>query len=192
MRNATCLIGLALLLGGCAYPGTAVHKAASLDGIELLHGTYNATIHTEFGNIELQLYADKAPKAVTNFVELAKSGFYDGLTFHRTVSDFVIQGGDPRGDGTGGMSIFKEAFDDEQNDLPMKRGAIAMANKGQNTNLSQFFIVQSKDGTPWLQGKHTAFGTVTKGLEIVDKIATIPCDSMDRPLKPITFNVTVE
>lgn len=192
MQRTVCLTWLTLLLVGCSTPNTEVHNAASTEEINLLQGTYNAMIQTDFGNVELRLYADKAPKAVTNFVELAKNDFYDGLTFHRTINGFVIQGGDPRGDGTGGGSIFGKPFEDEINDLSMERGVIAMANKGHDTNLSQFFIVQRKGGTPWLEGKHTVFGEVISGLDIVDKIANVPRDDLDKPLSPIEFNIIIE
>lgn len=182
------LIGLSMVLAGCASD-SGMHNAASAYPTSLLSGTYAATIQTTLGEIQIELYADKAPKAVTNFVELAKSGFYDGLTFHRAIDGFVIQGGDPSGDGTGGASIFGQPFEDEQNDLRMTRGVIAMANKGRNSNLSQFFIVQRKGGTPWLQEKHTIFGRVTHGMETVDAIARIATDEQDKPLEPIIFNV---
>jgi len=177
-------------LTGCA-PDSATHNAADTGPIALLEGTYTAKIQTDFGEIQIEMYADKAPKAVTNFVELAENGFYDGLTFHRAIDDFVIQGGDPRGDGTGGASIFGQPFEDEHNELRMERGVIAMANKGPDSNLSQFFIVQRKGGTPWLQNKHTIFGKVTNGMEIVDTIAKITTDEQDKPIEPITFTVSL-
>ncbi len=182
------LLSLAIILTGCAS-GPGVHSAASTHSVALLEGTYIAKLQTSLGEIQIELYADKAPKAVTNFVELARSGFYDGLTFHRAIDGFVIQGGDPSGDGTGGASIFGQPFEDEQNDLGMTRGAVAMANKGRNSNLSQFFIVQRKGGAPWLQEKHTIFGKVTNGMDIVDAIAKVPTDERDKPLEPIIFNV---
>lgn len=157
---------------------------------QLLSGMQTVTLQTTKGAIALELDADKAPKTVTNFVVLARMGYYDGLTFHRVIPDFMIQGGDPVGDGTGGSSIFGETFEDEQNDLQMVRGAIAMANRGPNTNGSQFFIVQA-ESTPWLQGRHTVFGTVTEGLAIVDAIAAVERDGGDRPLEPVTYTVEV-
>ncbi len=140
----------------------------------------------------MELDADKAPKAVTNFVELAKSGFYDNLTFHRVMADFMIQGGDPRGDGTGGASVFGSPFEDEESGIQLKRGAIAMANRGPNSNLSQFFIIHRPDGAPWLEGKHTVFGMVTDGMNVVDSIAKVACDSNHTPLSPITFRVAIK
>ena len=157
-----------------------------------LTGKHSLVLHTSKGLIALTLDADKAPKAVTNFVTLAKDGYYDNLTFHRVIDGFMIQGGDPKGDGTGGTSIYGETFEDEENDLPMVRGTLAMANAGPDTNGSQFFIVQ-KDA-PWLKNGpalYTVFGIVTKGIEVVDVIATVPKDRNDKPLTPVTFTVTV-
>ena len=124
----------------------------------------NATLHTNHGAIEVELYPDEAPKTVDNFVKLARDGFYDGLIFHRVIPDFMIQGGDPTGTGSGGPGY---QFEDEFNQHKVDRGALAMANAGPNTNGSQFFIVTA-DACPWLDGKHTVFGRVTSGLEIAD------------------------
>ncbi|PIP65650.1 peptidylprolyl isomerase [Candidatus Peregrinibacteria bacterium CG10_big_fil_rev_8_21_14_0_10_49_16] len=157
----------------------------------LLSGTHAVTLKTSKGDIVLELDADSAPKTVTNFVVHAKNGYYDGLTFHRIIPDFMIQGGDPSGNGTGGESIYGPTFEDEPNSLPMVRGAIAMANRGPNTNGSQFFIVQA-DETPWLQGKHTVFGRVTTGLGVVDTITQMERDARDMPVEPVTFTVEVE
>lgn len=157
---------------------------------QLLSGMQTIVLKTTQGDITLELDADKAPKTVTNFVVLARMGYYDGLTFHRVIPDFMIQGGDPVGNGTGGSSIFGETFEDEANDLPMERGAIAMANRGPNTNGSQFFIVQAQ-ATPWLQGRHTIFGRVTEGLDIVDAIAAVERDANDMPVAPVTYTVEV-
>lgn len=208
-------------------------KIAKQD-IPLLSGKHAVVLHTSKGDIALELDADAAPKTVTNFVTLAKRGFFDHLTFHRVIADFMIQGGDPKGTGQGGESIFGANFEDEisatsygldkktlsqvtdeklppemqkmtleqyytsqgyryRNDLhsiPMVRGAIAMANRGPNTNGSQFFIIQSK-GTPWLEGKHTVFGKVTKGMDVVDAIAKVPTGGGGKPLEPVTFTVEV-
>ncbi len=177
----------ALVACSNAVSSPNMHGAARQPGIELLSGTHRVVLATAEGDIVLELYADKAPKAVTNFVELAKTGFYDDLTFHRVIPNFIIQGGDPRGDGTGGASIFGRPFEDEPNDLLMERGAVAMANHGPNTNLSQFFIVQRKDGAPWLQGKHTIFGKVVEGMDIVDRIARVETKGNDVPNSPILF-----
>jgi cyclophilin family peptidyl-prolyl cis-trans isomerase len=137
----------------------------------------NLTLHTNQGPIAVDLYDDDAPKTVENFVTLARDGFYDGTTFHRVIPDFMIQGGDPSGDGTGGPGY---EFDDEPNDRPVVRGALAMANRGPNTNGSQFFIVTA-EACPWLDGKHTVFGEVTDGMDAVDRISTLDRDNRDRP-----------
>ncbi len=138
-----------------------------------------ATIQTSMGAIEVELFADDAPKTVENFSKLAGDGFYDGLVFHRVIPDFMIQGGCPRGDGTGDAGY---KFEDEINDHAIVRGTLAMANAGPNTNGSQFFIVTA-DATPWLDGKHTAFGQVTAGQDVVDAIEASPTDAADRPLE---------
>src|SRR4051812_4573714 len=127
--------------------------------------------------IELELFADGAPETVEDFRQLAGDGFYDGLVFHRVIPDFMIQGGDPRGDGTGGP---RYTFEDEQNQHGVVRGVLAMANAGPNTNGSQFFIVTT-EAAPWLDGKHTVFGRVTSGMDVVDTISALPRDSRDRP-----------
>jgi cyclophilin family peptidyl-prolyl cis-trans isomerase len=136
-----------------------------------------ATLHTSEGAISVELYPDEAPKTVDNFVKLARDGFYDGVIFHRVIPDFMIQGGDPTGTGTGGPGY---QFEDEQNEHRVVRGALAMANAGPNTNGSQFFIVTA-EAAPWLDGKHTVFGRVTAGMDVVDRISQKPRDGRDRP-----------
>ena len=136
-----------------------------------------ATLHTNHGAIELELFADDAPKTVDNFVSLARDGFYDGVIFHRVIPDFMVQGGDPTGTGTGGPGY---EFEDEINDRKVVRGALAMANSGPNTNGSQFFIVTA-EACPWLDGKHTVFGQVTSGMDVVDRISQLPRDARDKP-----------
>jgi cyclophilin family peptidyl-prolyl cis-trans isomerase len=136
-----------------------------------------ATIQTNHGAIELELFDDDAPKTVKNFRDLAGKGFYDGLVFHRVIKDFMLQGGCPQGSGTGGPGY---TFEDEFNDHKVVRGALAMANAGPNTNGSQFFIVTT-DAAPWLDGKHTVFGQVTSGMDVVDKIEGLDTDHRDRP-----------
>jgi peptidyl-prolyl cis-trans isomerase B (cyclophilin B) len=136
-----------------------------------------ATIQTNHGTIEIELFDDAAPKTVQNFKDLAQKGFYDGLIFHRVIKDFMIQGGDPNGTGSGGPGY---QFEDEFNDNKVVRGALAMANAGPNTNGSQFFIVTT-GAAPWLDGKHTVFGTVTSGMEVVDAIENTPTGPGDRP-----------
>lgn len=202
---------------------------------ELLSGMYTATIATSKGDIVLELNADAAPMTVTNFVSLANQGYYDDQRFHRVINDFMVQAGDPNGNGTGGESVFGPNFKDEINaasygldtklladenteqplpdelknksiaefyelqgynydeslqSLPMTRGAIAMANRGPNTNGSQFFIIQKEGGTPWLEGRHTVFGVVTEGMDVVDSIATSAVDAQDKPNAAITYKIT--
>ena len=136
-----------------------------------------ATMQTNKGTIELELFEDDAPKTVANFRKLADSGFYDGVIFHRVIPDFMIQGGDPTGTGRGGPGY---TFEDEFNDHKVERGALAMANAGPNTNGSQFFIVTT-DSAPWLDGKHTVFGRVTSGLDVVDAISDVQTGAGDKP-----------
>ena len=136
-----------------------------------------ATMQTNRGTIRIELFPTDAPKTVGNFEELARKGFYDGLTFHRVIEDFMIQGGDPRGDGTGGPGY---TFEDEPNEHRVVRGALAMANAGPDTNGSQFFIVTA-EACPWLDGKHTVFGRVVEGMDVVDEISKLPSDARDRP-----------
>jgi peptidyl-prolyl cis-trans isomerase B (cyclophilin B) len=135
------------------------------------------TLTTNHGDIVLELFDEDAPKTVDNFRKLAEDGFYDGLIFHRVIPDFMIQGGCPEGTGTGGPGY---TFEDEINDHKVVRGALAMANAGPNTNGSQFFIVTTQSA-PWLDGKHTVFGEVTDGMDIVDTISELPRDGRDRP-----------
>ena len=137
----------------------------------------NATLQTNHGAIELELFDEDAPKTVENFKKLARDGFYDGVIFHRVISDFMIQGGDPTGTGSGGPGY---QFEDEFNDHKVERGALAMANAGPNTNGSQFFIVTA-DACPWLDGKHTVFGQVTSGMDVVNAIDQVETGPGDRP-----------
>jgi cyclophilin family peptidyl-prolyl cis-trans isomerase len=137
----------------------------------------NATLNTSEGPIGIQLFDEDAPKTVANFKKLAGDGFYDGVIFHRIIKDFMIQGGDPTGTGTGGPGY---QFEDEINDHGIVRGTLAMANAGPNTNGSQFFIVTAPM-CPWLDGKHTVFGAVTEGMDVVDKIEAAKTDHRDKP-----------
>ena len=140
-----------------------------------------ATMSTNVGDITIELFDEDAPKTVGNFKQLASQGFYDGLIFHRVIPDFMIQGGCPQGTGTGGPGY---TFEDEINSHKIVRGALAMANAGPDTNGSQFFIV-TIDSAPWLDGKHTVFGQVTGGMDVVDRIGGTETDSRDRPVEPI-------
>jgi cyclophilin family peptidyl-prolyl cis-trans isomerase len=137
----------------------------------------DATMVTNHGEIRLELFDEDAPKTVDNFRTLARDGFYDGLIFHRVIPDFMIQGGCPQGTGTGGPGY---TFEDEINDHKIVRGALAMANAGPDTNGSQFFIVTT-EAAPWLDGKHTVFGRVVDGMDVVETIERQPTDSRDRP-----------
>jgi len=138
-----------------------------------------AILHTNHGDVEVELFDDDAPKTVANFVKLAGDGFYDGVIFHRVIKDFMIQGGDPTGTGTGGPGY---QFEDEINDRKVVRGALAMANAGPNTNGSQFFIVTTGEA-PWLDGKHTVFGQVVSGMEAVDSIEGTETGPGDKPVE---------
>jgi peptidyl-prolyl cis-trans isomerase B (cyclophilin B) len=139
-----------------------------------------AILHTNAGAVTVELFDDDAPKTVSNFRKLAGDGFYDGLTFHRVIGDFMIQGGCPEGTGTGGPGY---TFEDEFNERRVVRGALAMANAGPNTNGSQFFIVTT-EAAPWLDGKHTVFGQVTDGMDTVAAIESTPTGAGDRPIDP--------
>ena len=169
------------------------------------------TLETNQGEIKIKLFEKQAPMTVENFIRLAKKKYYDGTIFHRVISDFMIQGGDPEGDGTGGESIWGHPFEDEFSDeLFNLRGALSMANSGPNTNGSQFFIVQNKNmpkrfirevdgagypkeiikaykqgGTPWLDNRHTVFGQVIAGMDVVDKIAKVKKDANDKPIDDV-------
>jgi cyclophilin family peptidyl-prolyl cis-trans isomerase len=142
-----------------------------------------ATLHTSKGAIGVELFDDAAPKTVDNFRTLGGKGFYDGAIFHRVIPDFMIQGGDPTGTGSGGPGY---EFEDEINDNKIVRGALAMANRGPGTNGSQFFIVTA-DACPWLDGKHTVFGRVTDGMDVVDAISNVDTGANDRPRDDVTI-----
>lgn len=173
-----------------------------------------AIIQTNLGTIKLQLFDKQAPKTVKNFIELAKKEYYDGVIFHRIIPDFMIQGGDPTGSGAGGQSIYGENFEDEfSSELFNLQGALSMANAGPNTNGSQFFIVTNKNlpenmisqmqeagypleiveaykngGTPWLDFRHTVFGQVIEGTDIVDTIEKVPTGPQDRPVDDVIID----
>jgi peptidyl-prolyl cis-trans isomerase B (cyclophilin B) len=143
----------------------------------------SATLHTNHGAIAVELFADDAPKTVENFRKLASDGFYDGVVFHRVIPDFMVQGGDPTGTGRGGPGY---TFEDEFNGHRVERGVLAMANSGPNTNGSQFFIVTA-EACPWLDGKHTVFGRVTAGMDVVDAISNVATDGADRPREDVVI-----
>jgi peptidyl-prolyl cis-trans isomerase A (cyclophilin A) len=144
-----------------------------------------ATIETSKGTIELELFPDDAPGTVANFEKLASEGFYDGLIFHRVIADFMIQGGDPTGTGTGGPGY---TFEDEcPPDGPTfnQAGRLAMANAGPGTNGCQFFVTLAE--TPWLNGRHTIFGQVTGGYDVVEAIGTTATGAQDRPVDDVVI-----
>ena len=147
----------------------------------------SATIETNHGSIQLELFDEEAPQTVANFRTLASEGFYNGRVFHRVIGNFMIQGGCPNGTGTGGPGY---TFDDEFNEHPIVRGTLAMANAGPNTNGSQFFIVTA-EATPWLDGKHTAFGRVLDGMDVVDTIEAQPTDARDKPVDDVRMERVV-
>lgn len=172
-----------------------------------------AIMDTSMGEVTISLYSKDAPETVENFASLASDGYYDGLTFHRVIKDFMIQGGDPKGDGTGGESYWGGKFEDEinanslglskeqisslesqgykyRNDIRSHKaeiGSIAMANSGPDTNGSQFFIVTEQD-QPHLNGKHTVFGKIVSGMEVVRKIAAVETDENDKPKESVIIN----
>ncbi|MGX7197009.1 peptidylprolyl isomerase [Enterococcus olivae] len=172
-----------------------------------------ALVKTNRGDINIQLFPEQAPRTVENFVQLAKKGYYDGIIFHRVIPDFMIQGGDPTGTGMGGESIYGEKFEDEfSRELFNLRGALSMANAGPNTNGSQFFIVNNQNvpanmigqmesagypeevvevykngGTPWLDFRHTVFGQVVDGMDVVDEIGNVQRGPQDRPVHDVVI-----
>jgi cyclophilin family peptidyl-prolyl cis-trans isomerase len=161
-------------------------KTTNMDYVEKYDG---AVIKTNYGDIKVKFYNQDSPVTVNNFLKLADEKFYDGTKFHRVIKDFMIQGGDPNSkdddwsnDGTGGPGY---TFQDEFNKYPLVKGSLAMANSGPNTNGSQFFIVTA-DATPWLDGKHTNFGEVTEGMDVVDKISQVKTNQNDHPLEDVT------
>ena len=140
-----------------------------------------ATLHTTEGDVTLELFDDAAPKTVQNFRKLAGEGFYDGVAFHRIIKDVMMQGGDPTETGTGGPGY---TFEDEINEHKIVRGALAMANAGPNTNGSQFFLVTTPEA-PWLDGKHTVFGQVTQGMDVIDRLEGVDTDARDKPTRRV-------
>ncbi|MBT3356276.1 peptidylprolyl isomerase [bacterium] len=163
-------------------------ELTSLDYKEKYKG---AKIKTTLGKIEVEFYSEDSPATVNNFMKLAHEGFYDGIKFHRIIADFMIQGGDPNSKNddqpsSWGVGDPGYSFPDEFNSHKLVRGSLAMANSGPNTNGSQFFIV-TKEETSWLDGKHTNFGFIVNGMDVVQKIEEAPTDSSDRPIEPIVI-----
>jgi peptidyl-prolyl cis-trans isomerase B (cyclophilin B) len=171
-------------LPSTAITRQACHAAVRHAGVVYDRAMTNVTMETNRGAVELELFDDDAPKTVENFLKLARDGFYDGVIFHRVIPDFMIQGGDPTGTGTGGPGY---QFEDEINSNLIVRGALAMANAGPNTNGSQFFIVTA-EACPWLDGGHTVFGRVTGGMDVVDAIERTPTDGQDKPLDDVRID----
>lgn len=187
------IVIITLLIGLATKSSSTVENKPSgeVKILKVIDNKKMLTLETSLGNIELELYPDKAPKTVENFVKLATEGFYDNTKFHRVIKSFMIQGGDPytKGEdtsvyGTGGPAY---KFADEPNDLPMVSGMLAMANSGPNSNGSQFFIITARE-TPWLVGKHTVFGKVIAGMDVVAKIENSKVNQNDLPLTPVIVN----
>ncbi|MDT8322942.1 MAG: peptidylprolyl isomerase [Bacteroidota bacterium] len=196
MNNIRFFVFTMLLVMLAALSATAQTGDATTDKEETSVEKEIAVIETNHGTIEIEFFREDAPKTVENFVQLAKKGYFDGVTFHRVISGFMIQGGDPTGSGSGGESIYGKSFDDEIDaDSPLyetgyKRGIMAMANRGPNTNSSQFFIMHKDYNLP---PSYTIFARVISGMDTVDKIAAVPTDSRDRPKSDVVMNkVTIK
>ncbi len=186
-------IVIVLLLAGCNHTNdveeeqstTSTKEAETMTEVPKMqidkNKKYSAKMETSAGDIELTLFAKDAPKTVNNFVVLSKKGFYDGTIFHRIIPDFMVQRGDPEGNGTGGPGY---QFEDEINSIKLTQGKLAMANAGPDTNGSQFFIITAKE-TAWLDGKHTVFGEASKGMDVVLKISEAETGQNDKPLEDI-------
>ena len=197
MKRLFFFLLLILFVIGCRYSkssdNTDNNESTNMtDTTKTSDSILVAVIKTNMGNIELELFADKTPKTVENFVGLAKKGYYNGVIFHRVIDNFMIQGGDPTGTGRGGASLWGGKFEDEiDSSLTFdKPGYIAMANAGPNTNGSQFFITTVP--TPWLNGHHTIFGKVIDGMDVVDKISKVETTKpYDRPVKDVVMNEVI-
>lgn len=210
-RLGALIVAVMLLFAGCGGAKVPQQLQKPAKGEKI------AIMKTTMGDIKIRFFAKEAPKAVENFIGLAEKGYYNGIIFHRVIKDFMIQGGDPTGTGTGGESIWGADFEDEFNEnLHNLRGTLSMANSGANTNGSQFFIVhapaqqkeltewmksqgypqelvelyQKYGGTPWLDNKHTVFGQVMEGMDVVDKIASVKTTGSpeDRPIEEVKIN----
>jgi peptidyl-prolyl cis-trans isomerase B (cyclophilin B) len=196
MLGAVIIIVIAFILSNYLFvtEGQRKDNGIYLDSKKVERGQPYAYIDVEgFGTIKVELNEEKAPITVNNFMDLSNDGFYDGLTFHRVILNFMIQGGDPNGDGTGGPGYTIQSEAD--NGLTNDRGAIAMAKRGNDVRMSgsQFYIVQAKDGAHNLDGQHTVFGKVVDGMDVVDKIASVPTDSNDKPLTPVIIkHITIK
>ena len=187
MKKIIFALFIIVLANQILFPQQKKDKKKMVDSMTV------AIIQTNMGTIELELFADKTPKTVENFVGLANKGYYNGVIFHRVIDNFMIQGGDPTGTGRGGQSLWGGKFEDEF--VPELKhdteGILSMANAGPNTNGSQFFITLVP--TPWLDGRHTVFGKVIKGMDVVKAIGKVPRNQQDRPLKDVVMEkVTIE
>jgi len=197
MKNIVLALAFAVTFIGCQSSDTVKEKTEQTTSTEketqMPESMTVAVINTNMGTIEIELFADKTPKTVENFVGLANKGFYDGIIFHRVIADFMIQGGDPTGTGRGGESLWGRSFADEfvselRHDTS---GILSMANSGPNTNGSQFFITLVP--TPWLDGKHTVFGKVISGMNVVEDIGKTKTGAGDKPVEDIKMiNVKIE
>lgn len=197
MKNIVLTLVFAFAFIGCQSSDTVKEKTEeqtkSIEETHMPESMTVAVINTNMGTIEIELFADKTPKTVENFVGLANKGFYDGIIFHRVITDFMLQGGDPTGTGRGGSSLWGGKFEDEfvselRHDTP---GILSMANAGPNTNGSQFFITLVP--TPWLDGKHTIFGKVINGMNVVEDIGKVKTGPGDKPVEDvIMINVKIE
>ncbi len=198
MKNIVLALVFAVTFIGCQSSDTVKEKTeeqttSTEEEIQMPESMTVAVMNTNMGTIEIELFADKTPKTVENFVGLANKGYYDGIIFHRVIADFMIQGGDPTGTGRGGESLWGTSFADEfvtelRHDTP---GILSMANSGPNTNGSQFFITLVP--TPWLDGKHTIFGKVINGMNLVEDIGKVKTGAGDKPVEDIKMiNVKIE
>ncbi len=197
MKNIVLTLVFAFAFIGCQSSDTVKERTEEqtkpIEETHMPESMTVAVINTNMGTIEIELFADKTPKTVENFVGLANKGFYDGIIFHRVIADFMLQGGDPTGTGRGGSSLWGGKFEDEfvselRHDTP---GILSMANTGPNTNGSQFFITLVP--TPWLDGKHTIFGKVINGMNVVEDIGKVKTGPGDKPVEDvIMINVKIE
>lgn len=192
LRRGAQAIGLAVaagLLASCAGTGGSARVAGELKKEEAVQkkGRPYAVIETSMGTITCRLFPDKAPKACENFILLAGKGYYDGVIFHRVIDNFMIQGGDPTGTGRGGASAWGTAFEDEFDPSLVhdREGMLSMANAGPNTNGSQFFITLAP--TPWLDNRHTIFGEVAEGMDVVKRIGAVPKGPGDKPVTDVVM-----
>ena len=198
MKNIVLTMAFAIAFFGCQSSDTVKEKTeeqttSTEEETQMPESMTVAVMNTNMGTIEIELFADKTPKTVENFVELANKGYYDGIIFHRVIADFMIQGGDPTGTGRGGESLWGKSFEDEfVSELRHETaGILSMANSGPNTNGSQFFITLVP--TSWLDGKHTIFGKVINGMNVVEDIGKVKTGAGDKPVEDVKMiNVKIE